>query len=79
MQLPRHGVSNKRARFIARRAARQMLVVPCVHMSDVSSDRKCDGLRFELLGGSGPADPTRVLLAGVFGNRLLLLCRASRK
>ena len=56
-----------------------MLVVPCVHMSDVSSDRKCDGLRFELLGGSGPADPTRVLLAGVFGNRLLLLCRASRK
>lgn len=60
-------------------AARQKFVVPCVHMPYVSPHREIDGLRLKLFGCSRTTDPARVLLARVFGHRLLLLGRAPGK
>ncbi|OFW22699.1 MAG: hypothetical protein A3H97_06635 [Acidobacteria bacterium RIFCSPLOWO2_02_FULL_65_29] len=64
---------------MTRYSARQKVVVLGMHMPYVSSHRQIDGLRLELFGCRRAPDPTRVLLARMFGNCLLLLGRAPWK
>jgi hypothetical protein len=56
-----------------------MFVVSCVHMPNVGAYRQFDCLRVELFGRRGATNPARVLLTCVFGNRALLVGRASGK
>ena len=50
----------------------QQFVVPCVRVAYVGSNSELDRLGLKVFGLGGTANPTRVLLTRVFGNRLLL-------
>ena len=60
-------------------AAREELIVPRMHVADVSSHREFDGVTLQLFRRSRAADAARMPLTGVFGNRVLLLSGAFGK
>jgi hypothetical protein len=78
-QLFRDGSSHKRASVAARATMCQKLVVSCMRMSYMRSNRKLDGAGLEVPGCGRTANAVRVLLARVFSNRLLLLVRTAWK
>lgn len=75
----RDGCSNQGAGLVSRPTVGQQLVVSRVFVSDVSLHRKSDRVRLKLLGCGRAANPTRVLLARMLGNRTLLLDGAAGK
>jgi hypothetical protein len=50
------------------RPSGEEFVVARVPVANVSPQRELEGVGIELPGGGGPADPSRVLAAGVVGN-----------
>ena len=60
-------------------ALAQKFVVPRVRVTYVSSHGEIHVVRLKLFRRSRPSDPARILLAGMFGNGLLLLYGASGK
>ena len=60
-------------------AMAQKFVVPRARVPYVSPHGEVHGVRLKLFGRSRPSDPARILLAGMFGNGLLLLYWASGK
>jgi len=72
-QALRHESGNKSASFAPGDPTRQEFVIPRVCVSYVCANGQFDRTRLKLLGGSRAADPTRVLLARMLGNRPLLV------
>lgn len=61
------------------RPSGEEFVVARVPVANVSPQRELEGVGIELPGGGGPADPSRVLAAGVVGNGPSLGGRTARK
>jgi hypothetical protein len=71
--------SDRLASFMTGQSMAQKPVIWCVHMPDVSSHCELDGLRLQLFGCGGTANPPGIFPARMFGNGVLLLERAPRK
>jgi hypothetical protein len=79
LQTPLHGFHYSGASFMTRHATCEQIVILRVFVPYVSSNGEFDRVSLKVFGRRCPPHPARVLLAGVFGNGLPFLRRATGK